>query len=258
MIALDFIDLILVVGLMAIAIALSAWQHLGLEVSLAIAAARTIVQLGIVGYGLAIVFDLESPNTGVTLAFLLVLSLLVAVVTRNRISRTLPHLFFWVWGSLLLSTVLVVSYAQFLIIQPPNWADPQYLVPLVAVILGNGMNGAAIAGEHLVNALNYNQTEIETHLSLGATPQRSVSAYRRAAIRAGLAPGLNSMMIVGIVTLPGILSGQLLAGASPLDAVSYQILLLFLGIVAELLIGLILTSRICRQFFSPEAQLQKF
>jgi putative ABC transport system permease protein len=157
-----------------------------------------------------------------------------------------------------LSAVLIVGYAQLLVIQPTPLYSPQYLIPLLAAILGNAMNAASIAGERLVTTLNRSQIEIETHLSLGATPTQAVKLYRTEAIRAGLLPTLNSMTIVGIATLPGILTGQLLAGVDPLDAVSYQILILLAIAVANLIATLVLTAGICRQFFNPEAQLQTF
>ncbi|MEB3278513.1 MAG: iron export ABC transporter permease subunit FetB [Lyngbya sp.] len=258
LIPLDFTDLALALGLITIACALSFWQQLGLEGQLLLATVRTIVQLGVAGYVLAVVFDPARPNPWLILAFGLLMLTLVTVVTRNRISKKLPRLIFWVWGSLGLSAVLIVGYAQLLVIQPTPFYSPQYLIPLLAAILGNAMNAASIAGERLVTTLNYSQTEIETHLSLGATPTQAVKLYRSEAIRAGLLPTLNSMAIVGIVTLPGILTGQLLAGADPLDAASYQIVILLAIAVSNLVATLVLTAGICRQYFNAEAQLQKF
>jgi putative ABC transport system permease protein len=257
-IPLDFTDLALALGLIAIAIAISFWQQLGLEGQFLLATLRTLVQLAVVGYVLAVVLDLDQPNPWLILAFGLLMLTLVSLVTRNRISQKVPKLFPWVWGSLGLSAVLIVGYAQLLVIQPTPLYSPQYLIPLLAAILGNAMNAASIAGERLVTTLNRSQIEIETHLSLGATPTEAVKLYRTEAIRAGLLPTLNSMTIVGIATLPGILTGQLLAGVDPLDAVSYQILILLAIAVANLIATLVLTAGICRQFFNPEAQLQKF
>lgn len=258
LIPLDFTDLALVLGLIAIAIALSFWQQLGLEGQLLLAAVRTFVQLAVAGYVLAVVLDPEQPNPWLILAFGLLMLTLVGIVTRNRIGKKVPRLLFWVWGSLGLSAVLIVGYAQFLVIQPTPLYNPQYLIPLLAAILGNAMNAASISGERLVAALNRSQTEIETHLSLGATPRQAAKSYRTEAIRTGLLPTLNSMAIVGIATLPGILTGQLLVGVDPLDAVSYQILILLAIAAANLIATLVLTAGICRQFFNAEAQLQKF
>lgn len=243
---------------MAIAIGLSAWQQLGLEWQLAIATVRTVVQLAVAGYVLAVVLAPEEQNPVLIAAFLLLMLTLVAIVTRNRISQKLPRLLPWVWGTIGCSAVLIGGYTQLLIIQPTPWYNAQYLIPLIVVIFGNSMNSATITGERLVSLLKRSHVEIETHLSLGATPQQAVRGYRREAIRAGLMPTLNSMMIVGIVTLPGILTGQLLAGVNPLDAVSYQILILFMVAIANLITTLLLSEGICRQFFNPEAQLRRF
>lgn len=142
------------------------------------------------------------------------------------------------------------------IVQPSTWYDPQYWIPLAGIIIGNAVNGGTIAGERLVNAIETNRGEIETHLCLGASPQRAIALYRRQAIRAGILPNLNQMALVGIVTLPGILTGQLLGGVNPLNAVSYQILVLFSLALANLVTASLVTSGIYRQFFTPEAQLR--
>jgi putative ABC transport system permease protein len=142
------------------------------------------------------------------------------------------------------------------VLQPPSWYDPQYLIPLAGIVLGNAMNGAAIAGERLVSTLNSSQLEIETHLSLGATPQQAVAQYRREAIKAGLIPTINTMMVVGLVTLPGIMTGQLLSGVNPLVAAAYQAVIIFMLACATLMTTLLVTTGLCRQHFNQFAQLQ--
>ncbi|MDY7021614.1 MAG: iron export ABC transporter permease subunit FetB [Cyanobacteriota bacterium] len=258
LIPLDFTDLTLALGLIAIAIALSFWQQLGLEWQFLLATVRSIVQLAVVGYVLAIILDPLQPNPALIVGFGLLMLTLVTVVTRNRISRKIPQLLYWVWFSLGVSALLIVGYVQTLVIQPTPLYSPQYLIPLLAAVLGNAMNAASVAGERLVTTLNRSQIEIETHLSLGATPQQALKSYRQEAIQAGLVPTLNSLAIVGIVTIPGILTGQLLVGVDPLDAVSYQILILLTIAVANLIATLVLSVGICRQYFSPEAQFQHF
>ncbi len=255
LIRLDLGDLALAVGLMAIAIGLSAWQRLGLEWSLAIATGRTILQLLIVGYILEIVFGLDNPWA--VLAILAVMLTIAAIVARNRIGKKYPLVLPLVWGSILVSTALTLGYTNLLIVQPAKWYEPQYLIPLAGIVLGNAINGAAIAGERFVSTINTSQIEIETSLSLGATPQQAVAQYRKDAIRAGLIPNLNQMMVVGIVTLPGIITGQLLSGVNPLDAASYQILIMFMLAFANLLTAMLVTQGLCRQFFNPAAQLVK-
>ena len=254
LIELDLTDLVWGLGLMAIAIGLSSWQGLGLEMSLAIATVRTVIQLLGVGYILAIIFALNDPFA--VLAVLLVMLTIATITARNRISKKIPQLLYVVFGAIFFSTALTLSYTNLLIIQPESWYEPQYLIPLAGIVLGNAMNGAAIAGERLVSTINSSRLEIETHLSLGATPQQAVATYRKDAIRAGLIPTLNQMMVVGVVTLPGIITGQLLSGIDPLNAASYQILIMFMLAFANLVTTVLVTQGLCRQFFNTQAQLQ--
>jgi putative ABC transport system permease protein len=251
--ALSLTGLALALGMVVIAIALSVWQKLGLEINLAIATGRAVMQLLVLGYLLDIVFALKNP--WIVLGTLAVLLTLAAIVTRNRISKKVPFLLPLVWGSLFVSTALTLGYTYLLVLQTPTWYEPQYLIPLAGVILANAMNAAAIAGERLTTTVNSSHLEIETHLSLGATPQQAIAQYRREAIKAGLVPTLNAMMIAGMVTLPDLVTGQLLGGASPLNAISYQILILLMLAFATLTTTLLLTQGLCQQFFNRAAQL---
>jgi putative ABC transport system permease protein len=254
LIALDPLDLVWALGIMAIAIAVSSWQRLGLELQLAIATVRTIVQLLVVGSILAIIFYLEDPF--VVLGVLLAMLIIVTINTRNHIGKKIPRLLPVVFASLFFTTALIVSYTNLLIIQPRIWYHPQYWIPLSAIVLGNAMNAAAIAGERLVSTIASSRLEIETHLSLGATPQQAVANYRKEAIRAGLIPTLNQMMIVGIIALPGMMTGQLLSGIDPLNAASYQILIMFMIALANLITTMLVIQGVSRQFFNAQAQLQ--
>ncbi len=252
----DLGQLIWALGLVIGAIALSSWQRLGLAGNLLIAAGRTVLQLAVVGYVLSVVF--APPQSPVLIIFVAAILLIVAaIVTRNQISQNLPNLLPWVLGSLLVSTALTVGYAQLLIVQPASWYDPRFLIPMVAIVLSNAMNGAAIAGEKLVSALKGNQLEIETRLCLGASPQQAIAHYRKDAIRAGVLPTLNTMTIVGLATLPNILSAQLLGGATPVQAIAIEIVLLFMLAFSTLLTVILLSDGIARQFFNRAAQLVK-
>lgn len=253
LIKLDFADLFWALGLMAIAIGLSSWQRLGLELPLLNATWRTVVQLLGVGYVLAIIFALQNPFA--VLAVLLVMLMIATITASNRIGKKIPRLLPVVCASIFFSTALTLIYTNLLIIQPEVWYSPQYLIPLGGIVLGNAMNGAAIAGERLVSTINSSRLEIETYLSLGATPQEAVAFYRKDAIRAGLIPTLNQMMVVGVVTLPGMITGQLLSGVEPLDAASYQILIMFMLAFANLVTTVLVTEGVSRQFFNAQAQL---
>ena len=253
LIKLDFVDLAIAVGLMAGAIGLSAWEKLGLELNLVTATGRTILQLLVLGYVLDFIFALD--NVWGVLAILAVIITITAIVARNRISPKIPLVLPLVWGAIFISTAVTVLYANFLIIQPDRWYEPRYVIPLAGIVLGNAMNAAAIAGERLVSTMNAQSVEIETHLSLGATPEQAVSQYRKAAIRAAFLPTINQMTLVGMVAIPGITTGQLLAGIRPIDAVSYEILIIFMVAASNLLTTILVTRGLYRQFFNSAAQL---
>jgi len=252
-IELDLLRLVWSLGLMAVAIGLAAWQQLGLVGTLALATVRTIVQLIAVGFFLSIVFALRSPL--LVLLVLLVMLTIAALTARNRIDKTLPRLLPWLWGSLLVSTALTLAHVTVAVIRPESWYEPRYLIPLAGIVFGTAMNAAAITGDRLVSTLRQNRTEVETHLSLGATPEQAIARYRQDAIKAGLIPTVNSMMVVGLVKLPGIITGQMLSGVDPLNAALYQMLIMFMLAFASLVTVLLITYGIKRQFFNAAAQL---
>lgn len=253
LITLDFMDLVIALGLMAIALALAQWQRLGLGRQLIIATLRTVTQLVGVGYLLNIIFALNNPLAVV--GILLSMVTIAAIAARKRIDQKLTGILPILWGSILTSTLGVLLYVNLFIIQPADWYAPQYVIPLAGIILGNAMNGASLAGERLVSTLKQQRLEIETHLSLGATPAQAISSYRRQAVHTALIPTLNQMLMVGVVTLPGMITGQMLSGVDPLDAASYQILIMFMVALANLLTSLLVTSGLSQKFFNSQAQL---
>ncbi|MEM1393158.1 MAG: iron export ABC transporter permease subunit FetB [Cyanobacteria bacterium P01_D01_bin.116] len=261
LIKLDFLDLAIASGLMVIAIGLSIWQKLGLELNVALATVRTILQLAVLGYILDFILALN--NVWAVLAILAVMLTLAAIIAKNRIAQKMPRVLLLVWGSMFISTAFTLIYTNFLIIQPDRWFQAQYVIPLAGFVLGNSMNAAAIAGERFVSTINASHTEIETHLSLGATPQQAIKQYKKDSIRAGFLPTINQMMIIGMVTIPEFMSGLIISGVdydkTPFqpasEAASYQILLMFMVALSNLLTTILLTTTLSRQFFNKEAQL---
>jgi putative ABC transport system permease protein len=251
-IELDLFDLVLTLVLLGLSVVLSLWQKLGLEWQMVIAVARSLLQLIVLGYVTAFVFALDSP-WGVV-ALILILLTLATLAIRNRIGKKkaiIPIL----WGALFVSTILTTAYVILVIIQPLVWYDPQYLIPLAGILIANSMNSGAIAGEQLVKMIKNNRLAIETHLSLGASPQQVTQGYRREAIRAGFTPILSSITLLALVTLPSFFAGELLGGVDPLSAVSYQILLVFLQVFSSLLATVLVTQGLYRQYFNENWQL---
>lgn len=238
-------------GLIVLCLALSLLQGLALEGQILLAAGRSLLQLAVLGYGLAAVLAVSSP-IGLGL-LLLALGAIALEFTRRRISLKLPQL----WTSLALpvavAVVTVVSYALLLVVRPEGpWYAPRYALPLAAMVLASCTQAAAIAGERLVTQLNASRGEIETHLSLGASPQQALRPAQVAARRAAILPHLGTILVVGLGSLPTWTAGQLLGGMPPLEAVAYEMVLLFMQLTAMLITVGWVTQNIARQFFQGE------
>jgi len=114
------------------------------------------------------------------------------------------------------------------IVRPEPWYLPQYAIPLLGMMLGNSLNGVSLGLERLGEELSGKRRQIDAYLALGATRWEAAAEPIRTAVRTGLVPITNSMMVVGIVSLPGMMTGQLLAGTAPVEAVKYQVMIMFL------------------------------
>ncbi len=135
------------------------------------------------------------------------------------------------------------------------WYEPQTVVPLLGIILGNSVNGVALASERLVSDLRAERDQVELRLTLGASARQAALPALRAAVRAGLTPTINSMLIAGIVSIPGMATGQILAGADVATALQYQVVIYFgitgtVGISILILLGLRL-----KRYFNRNDQL---
>jgi putative ABC transport system permease protein len=113
-------------------------------------------------------------------------------------------------------------------ISPDPWYDPRYAIPILGMILGNTMNGVSVGLDRLVSGAVVRRAAIEARLMLGATASEAMRGVSREAMRAGLIPTVNGMAAAGLVSLPGMMTGQILAGVEPVEAVKYQILIMFL------------------------------
>ena len=228
LIALSVWDLILAAGLVVVLAALSWRLCLGVERRVLVAALRGAVQLMLVGLVLKQLFAQANP----VLIGLIVLVMWSAagweVQSRQKRRYTGP----WGYGigtfSLFLSSFSVTLLALLVIIQVEPWYQPRYLIPLLGMLLGNTMSGVAIALDQLTRQAWDARGCIEARLLLGATWEEAIADLRREALRSGLIPIVNAMAAAGLVSLPGMMTGQILAGSPPLEAAKYQLLILFL------------------------------
>lgn len=198
---------------------------LGLGRSLLIASVRTVVQLVAVGFVLTWVFSVDHPL--VVLGLVLPMTLVAGRAAHKRAGAHHPGAWLDATVSVWLSAWIVDSIAVFAIVGPEPWYRAQYIVPFVGMTLGNALTGISLTLDRLRAELGGRRGEIEGMLTLGATRWEAARDSVRAAIRSGMLPILNTMSVVGIVSLPGMMTGQLLGGTAPTEAVKYQIVIMF-------------------------------
>jgi putative ABC transport system permease protein len=253
---LSFWELGLALLLVAVVIAISARQALGLERDLLIGAVRTVVQLYLVGLILAAVFTAARwywvP---------LILCVMIGVATHaavSRLSRPIPGIYWIAAAALSISTAATLSYVIGLVVRPRPWWEPQYLIPIAGMILGNSMTSAALAGDRLQADLAARREEVEARLALGFSGREAVQPLVRASLRASMIPTVNGMMTVGLVQLPGMMTGQILAGLSPLVAIRYQIVVVCMQAVATAIGSLLLIRLLADRYLTPAHQLRRY
>jgi len=228
LISLSVVDLGLAsVAVFALAATLLA-MRLELAGTLVIAALRTAIQLALVGLILEAVFAQRSLVWVSLMALVMLLLAGREASARQRRRFTGGYGFLAGTAAMFLSSFVTTVATLVIVIRVQPWYTPQYAIPLLGMLLGNTMTGIALALDRLTGEVWRDTAVIETRLALGATATQAVASIRRDAMRAGLVPMLNAMAAAGIISLPGMMTGQILAGSAPWEAVKYQILIMFL------------------------------
>ncbi len=227
-IALGYEDLVIASLLLLFSGLLSIFLRLGLERQIGVAALRMVIQLMLIGLVLKFLFQLVSPLwTGVAAATM------IALAGREVMARQKRRFTgWWTYGlgtsSLMIACATVTVLALTTQIRPDPWFDPRFALPILGMILGNTMNGISIGLERLLSSAVDGRSIVEARLALGYDRTRAMKPLIRDSIRAGLINIINAMSAAGVISLPGMMTGQILAGVDPTEAVKYQILILFL------------------------------
>lgn len=239
--------LILVSGLVSVALGLNLGR------SLLLASVRTILQLLLIGLVLESVFAMKQWYAVVGL--LLLMTIIAGVAAVGRTERRYPGIYLDSIVAVWSSSWIVVAYGLLAIMDEVEpWYQPQYAIPLTGMILGNSLNGISLGLNRLGDQLATQRDRVEAMLTLGATRWEAARGSVRLAVKTGMTPIINSMMIVGIVSLPGMMTGQLLAGVSPLQAVRYQIVIMFLIAAATSLGTVCVVLLSYRRLFNADHQ----
>ena len=252
--AIDYGQLGLAALLMLVNIGLSVALKLGLTRSLLTASIRMVVQLLLIGFVLEWLFSQENPVLIVAIALSMTVIAGVSAVGRTR--RKFVGIYWNSVVSILVAAALVSQIAILGIIRVSPWYDPQYFIPIIGMLLGNILNGISLGLDRFIEGLVTQRDQVEMLLAHGATRWEASHRQVRDAVRTGMIPITNSMMVMGLVSMPGMMTGQILAGANPIDAVRYQIVIVFMIASATALGTLLVILLAFQRLLSSDHQLR--
>jgi len=198
--------------------------QLGIGKEILVSVGRMALQLFLVGAYLEYLFTLN--NVWINLLWLLTMISIGAssIISKTRLPR--KKLFLPIMVGLAVGLFPVIIILCVAIVKPSPWYSTQYLIPLAGMLLGNSISSTIVALQNLFNAFEERRSEYEAAISLGASPRYASQDFVRNALRKANAPILASMATVGLVTLPGMMTGQILGGTSPLIAIKYQLMIM--------------------------------
>lgn len=227
-VTLGYGDIALAATLLCINAAMSALLQLGLGKRILLAATRMVVQLTAVGLVLKALFAVSSPWLT-----MLVITVMIGFAGYEAYARQDRHFSgMWSWGlgvlSMAVAALLVTGLALGTAIRPDPWHSPQYAIPLMGMVLGNTLTGVSLGLERLLSSAVGQRAAIEARLLTGASARIALQGCVREAMRTGMIPIINAMAATGVVYLPGMMTGQILSGVEPMEAVKYQLLIMFL------------------------------
>lgn len=202
---------------------------------------RMVAQLAFIGLYLEFVFQLNSP-----LLNSLWIALMVGIGSSSIISKAkLPkkRLLYPVAIGLLVGLLPLITLLSTVIIQPTPLYSAQYVIPLAGMLLGNSLSGNIVALQNLFTAFRDRESEYHAAIALGASPHYATHPFVRAAMQKAFAPVMASMATTGLVTLPGMMTGQILGGVNPMVAIKYQLLIL-IAIFVMLTISVTITLQL--------------
>ncbi|WP_282171733.1 ABC transporter permease [Cytobacillus firmus] len=220
---------------------------------LAMAAFRMTLQLVIAGYVLTYLFELSNPF--LTLGVICIMEgFAIYTIYKQAGIRLSVSLKKTIAISMITGTAFCLIFFNFVVIHFEPWYDPRYFIPIAGMIIGNSMTGITLSVKELLNSFTTQRDMIEGALMLGAEPKTAVKPYVNHSFDSAVLPTINNMLGMGIIFLPGMMTGQILSGVSPLLAIEYQIVIL-LGILGSVGLSVILFILLSyKNFFNQDAQ----
>ncbi|MBT8046001.1 MAG: iron export ABC transporter permease subunit FetB [Pontiella sp.] len=252
---LSIASLLWMYALILVPVAIFFYLQLGIIRDTLFALIRMTAQLFLVGFYLKYVFQLNNPLVSLLWVVLMLVVANLSILNKAGLKR---GFFFWrLLAGVAGSTLLAGGWFILVVIRPEPIYDARYMVPIIGMILGNCLRSNVLSLERFYSGIRKNENEFTTYLMLGANLHEAVRPYLRDAIKAAVNPSVATMATMGIVSLPGMMTGQILGGAMPMEAIKYQIgimICIFTAMVVAALVNIQLSLSVA---FDDHQRLQQ-
>lgn len=229
-------------ALLLIPIGIFIYLKIGMTKELIISAIRMTVQLVMVGLYLKYIFQLNNGLINLVWVIVMMVAANSSILGKSGLKR---KLFFWrTLAGVAVSTLVVSAWFILVAIRPEPFYDARYMIPIIGMILGNCQRSNVMSLERFYSGIRKNESEFMTYLMLGATLREATFPYLRTALKSCINPSVSTMATMGIVSLPGMMTGQILGGAMPMAAIKYQIgimICIFTAMVIAALVNILLS-----------------
>ncbi len=239
--------------LVAVTLGISLWRKLGLEREVLVAVVRAGAQLLAVGYVLAFIIDVDEPSKNVSYAWAwLAFMVVFAAWTVSRRAPEVPGVFRLALQALAASSAVTIAVIFGLGIFPP---ETRTIIPIGGMMVGNAMSSTVVAGRRILAEFSEKRPEVEARLALGQSWQDASRPSLRSALRTGMTSQIETTKAVGLVFLPGAMTGLILAGVDPVEAVRVQAAIMFLILGAVAINVVVIGTGVTRRLFTDDHRL---
>ena len=226
---------------------------LGITKSIFIGTIRSFFQLILMGYVLSYVFN--ANKWYFTILIVIIMFVFAAWDSYKSIKFKPKKIFAHSLLAMFLGSVFPLAYLFYGLLTLNTWYDPQYIIPISAMVISNTMSGISICLNHFGSNLKLKKLEVEAKLSLGASSNLATEEIQKSSIRAGLIPTITALMVLGIVKLPGMMTGQIIGGVDPVESVKYQLLIMYIISASTAVSLYILVKLLQSSIFNKRGQL---
>ncbi len=224
------------------------------ESEIVISTVRMTIQLILTGY--ILVFLFQRPNPVYTIAIIIAMEIFaiynITKRVKHKLSKSLKKV---IALSMVFGTTFSLFFFVLVVINVSPWYDPRYFIPIAGMLIGNSMTGISLGVTRLIDGIHSQKSMVEGALMLGASPKVTAKQIVNSSFDSAILPTINSMVGMGIVFLPGMMTGQILSGTSPATAIEYQIAIM-LGILGSVALTVIMFVQMgYKTFFNKQDQL---